>query len=129
VKRKGLRYNDVNVLVRAVRAGLSWDEAKAQLPGIDEAALDAYREHVEAEAAKTPPVEQKVRLTADESEELAQEVKDLQAQLAEAVKERDEAGEQAAKLNADLNELREENAKLKAEIESLLIDDKPTKKK
>lgn len=130
VKRKGLRYNDVNVLVRALRAGMSWSEAKAQLPNIDEAALDGYREHVEEEAKKAPVVEQKVRLSADESDELAQEVRSLQAQLVELAKERDEAGDRAAKLNADLNDLREENAKLKSEIESLLLDDgKPTKKK
>lgn len=46
-KKQGLNFSDVNALVRAVRAGATWAEAKRSAGfGIADRALESYREEI-----------------------------------------------------------------------------------
>lgn len=53
-KKTGLLQEDVNLLVRAIQAGKTWEQAKQLLPDVVESVLEAWRPEILRRAAIDP---------------------------------------------------------------------------
>lgn len=106
--KQGLRFIERNAIIKALRSGLPWEEAKKAARTVDPKALDAFKVEIEAEAKRGAPGEKVVKLDPEEFRKLREE----NANLRRALDDKDA-----------------EVKKLQAEIESLILDDGKSKKK
>lgn len=62
--RKGLKPEEVNLLVQLVHAGKTWEQATAQLKGVDLPSIQGWRDEIARRAAQVgkrrmPPAERR----------------------------------------------------------------------
>lgn len=144
--KSGLKFIERNAIIKALRSGLSWAEAKKQgAPNVDSAALDGFRKEIEAEVSRTAPAEKVTRVDPEEFKRLQAENTNLrraldekgdnfgdaemEAALKDANAEIEKRGAFIIGLTKERDNLVGEVKKLQAEIESLILDDGKTKKK
>lgn len=113
--RSGLKNTDKQRLVKLLRAGYSWPQAKSAMTGIDPAAVEGHKEWALAEMEKPSPEEiteaSSPRFTEDDLEEAG----------------KDAAAKAEAKFKAEIERLQKLNADLQKKVEFLDDPKKPTK--
>lgn len=120
--RTGLKQNDVQLLVKALRKGYSWPEAREMLTGIEPRAIEAHRDFVEDLASKPLPEE----ITDETTPRYTK--RDVEEMLAAKTGKPSDSKvmDELAKLKAELEKALKANADLKEKVE-FLEDAEPAK--